>query len=467
MKRLMLLFTWALILTVASGCIAGSVPTPLPSTPTTVPQMVVVTRVVTPTPQIVIVTATPEPTNTPTNTPTATPTNTPTATPTNTPTATPTTYPTPNRDNVTTHVGVLPPPAGMTITYDKGVGQDQQEAAQTGLVMAYRYLGDIGIKNVIIMEDLDKLAQEYARILSVSDTHPTVLSAKNLLASGRAQAVFTYNMVMLIRLDNNWRQQSRESRWGALVHEYYHGVQMYLSKRASAVPAWLVEGSARYVENRFLIDLGVRDRQRVHDAVVTSTRGLVSPLESIVDYESAPEDYGAPYALGYLAVEYLVQKYGEDRVLSAFWQNRADSTTGLAFEKTFGQTLSSFYQEFELYRQQNFPSYCTKEDYSSNQVGIRTVARFASGTPAYNALGLAQNSTDVAYVFCAQGFTHPNGALRMFSVNDLHWSEHWLMSCGGNCVIIFVKPGAKSKWYNVAVRAPDGRWGRTSFLHER
>lgn len=52
------------------------------------PQLAVVTKVVTPTPQVVIITATPEPTNTLTNTPTITPTATRTSTPTITTTTT-------------------------------------------------------------------------------------------------------------------------------------------------------------------------------------------------------------------------------------------------------------------------------------------------------------------------------------------------------------------------------------------
>jgi len=457
-----------LIVLLSAGCSALATSTPIP-TATTIP----------PTNTPIPPTATLTPSATPTLTPTPTVfagaltiqaystsfAATLTAAPTNTPRLTPTTYPTPNRNDITTQVGVLPPPPGIKIIYDKGVGQDQQEAAQTGLTMAYRYLGDVGIKNVLIMESMDNLAQEYARLLGVPINDPRVSGAINLLRNGTFQAVFT-DKTALVRLDNTFRAASREDRWGLIVHEYYHGVQQYLAKESSgSAPLWFVEGSAKYVQNRFLIDLGARDRQRVRDDIVLLTRGLVNPLESMRNYPSA-EDSVAHYNLGYLAVEYLVQKYGEDRVLSAYWQNLAHYPSAFGFEMTFGKSEESFYQEFASYRQQNFPPYCTLEDISASKVGIRGVGRFAAGTN--NSLSLFQDPAYIAYVFCIQGFTQPRGILSTLAPPmDLAYAQAFWASCGGNCVILYVKSDVRPKTYSVRVRSPDGRWAETSFVHER
>ena len=138
-------------------------------------------------------------------------------------------------------------------------------------------------------------------------------------------------------------------------HEYFHTLQLGASDASGASSAsrltWLLEGGAKYAENRYLNDRRLDSYEAQRAGMIRHMEQLDVKLRESTTYDSVP----APYFLGMLAWERLVEKAG-DFSLIGYYRNRALSTTsGEAFDRTFGLTLDEFYKEFEAWRAAGFP----------------------------------------------------------------------------------------------------------------
>jgi len=112
------------------------------------------------------------------------------------------------------------------------------------------------------------------------------------------------------------------------THEYFHEIQFTLSGRNSQVlpgPDWLIEGSADYESFRvFAEDYHLEEFQRERNISKDLTWGLQNPLSSLESMDQArAEDSKAAYTLGLVASEFLAKNYGEENILSKFWETRA------------------------------------------------------------------------------------------------------------------------------------------------
>ena len=138
-------------------------------------------------------------------------------------------------------------------------------------------------------------------------------------------------------------------------HEYFHTLQHAeysgeIGPSTLSGPLWLIEGGAKYAENRYLED-------RLLDSYYAQRAGMIRHMEQIDMKlrESTTYDSVAPYFLGMLAWERLVEKAG-DFTLIGYYSNRAlHATPEEAFEATFGLPLEEFYDEFEAWRAAGFP----------------------------------------------------------------------------------------------------------------
>ena len=93
--------------------------------------------------------------------------------------------------------------------------------------------------------------------------------------------------------------------------------------------------------------LGSYDAQR--SVMVRHVLGIDVTLRESTIYGSV-----APYFLGMLAWERLVEKAGDFSLLG-YYRNRAlHANPEAAFEATFGLTLEEFYEEFEAWRAAGF-----------------------------------------------------------------------------------------------------------------
>ncbi len=137
-----------------------------------------------------------------------------------------------------------------------------------------------------------------------------------------------------------------------LYHEYFHVVQGFLSRDRSGradvkTPLWLLEGSARYFEN------AVRpgDLQSVRRTQIRRWDALPT-LEQLEETGGsvATGGSGGAYTLGLVASDYLVTKYGRERLQHDFWVALAGTDWRSAFLQVFGVTVDAFYSEFEAYR---------------------------------------------------------------------------------------------------------------------
>jgi hypothetical protein len=137
-----------------------------------------------------------------------------------------------------------------------------------------------------------------------------------------------------------------------VYHEYVHILQGFLSGERSGrrdvdTPLWLLEGSARYLENT--VRQGDLDTERR-----TQIRrwGALPTLEELEDSggSAATGGSGEAYTLGFVASDYLVDRYGRSRLQRDFWVALGETDWRSAFLHVFGLTVDAFYTEFEAYR---------------------------------------------------------------------------------------------------------------------
>ena len=145
---------------------------------------------------------------------------------------------------------------------------------------------------------------------------------------------------------------------GSLVldHEYFHLLQIHAAGfgenldgfRRATGPIWLLEGMAEYAEALYRAEVGPRTYQELRDDNAFAVASWAGTLEATGD-----QIFVEGYVLGFLAVDLLVQRAGEDALL-AFYRS---TSTGLpwrdAFSEVFGISVDEFYEEFELHRAEN------------------------------------------------------------------------------------------------------------------
>ena len=141
-----------------------------------------------------------------------------------------------------------------------------------------------------------------------------------------------------------------------IAHEYFHALQHGLSVgRHEDAPTWIVEGSAVYAD-------------LVYATLSVPHRSVRSQLDEYVDRQVAqiighilpPLDeaekhlYGIPgnlgYPLGFLAMDLLVERSGEQSMLDFFAALPSVARWQDAFNAAFGLTADDFYEQFEEYR---------------------------------------------------------------------------------------------------------------------
>ncbi|MCY3603122.1 MAG: hypothetical protein OXH12_08585 [Chloroflexi bacterium] len=178
---------------------------------------------------------------------------------------------------------------------------------------------------------------------------------------------------------------------GSLVldHEYFHLLQIHLVgfgedlqafTRATG-PIWLLEGMADYAEAVYRAAVGPRTYQELRDQKAFSAASWAGTLEATGD-----QIFVEGYVLGFLAVDLLVQRAGEEALLDYY----RSVSTGLrwkeAFSSVFGIGVDDFYEEFERHRAENRPPFHT---ISGSVVGPRG--------DGLRRIGLVAISSDGAY----------------------------------------------------------------------
>jgi hypothetical protein len=124
-----------------------------------------------------------------------------------------------------------------------------------------------------------------------------------------------------------------ELDWGkrALVHELTHLVVYQATfSPYGQLPLWLDEGLATYNEGELDPDLHSRLEEAISKNELISVRSLCSPFSAY--YEKAALSYAQSYSL----VEYLLDNYGQDRMLDLLALLKRGSTYDEALTEIYG-----------------------------------------------------------------------------------------------------------------------------------
>ena len=157
--------------------------------------------------------------------------------------------------------------------------------------------------------------------------------------------------------------------WGGCVsetsiaHDYFHAIQHDLGgSHWRVTPEWMLEGAAEYADvvHRAGSGAGLSLAAELQHERAWSTSSLrehdLPPLSGIKTFEafhSSPAALG--YRLGFLAVDWLVERFGEQPMLDFFGALRGVQRWQEAFEPAFGITSDDFEKQFAAYRAQVAP----------------------------------------------------------------------------------------------------------------
>jgi hypothetical protein len=137
-----------------------------------------------------------------------------------------------------------------------------------------------------------------------------------------------------------------------IYHEYFHALQRSLSRtrifRPDTHPLWLIEGSATYFEH------AVTPTELENFRRTQVRRWEAKPALDALETSGGAASTGGTgdaYTVGAVASDYLVTRYGRERLQSELWQAIAETDWRSAFERVFGVSVDTFYSDFASYRQ--------------------------------------------------------------------------------------------------------------------
>lgn len=150
----------------------------------------------------------------------------------------------------------------------------------------------------------------------------------------------------------DWCATATHDLTSAIAHEYFHVLQTHLVARAAPeatvyVAGWLLEGTAEHMGIAYSISRGftaVEDVEQSFLNLVTYNRPALQDFE-----ENISELDTGGYLLAALAVQQLVQPYGDEAIIEFFKVLPASADWRAAFERTFGRSSVEFYAELSEY----------------------------------------------------------------------------------------------------------------------
>ena len=264
----------------------------------------------------------------------------------------PTLFPLLGRTGIAYSATRLPLPAGFGLRFDEGVTSLERDRFQNALALAREYLGDSGPVVLIAATNMDNLLQLYSQEAGIPVTSRDVLDLKDSFLVYNYEAI-VLNNIIIVWVNDRYRKKPSNDILYNIVHEYFHTMQ-YRFVNYSSSPQWLSEGSADFWAYRVLVYLGLDNYQSIRKRIAAQanqTPNLLAATEKV-----KPGDH-SPYALGFMATEFLIKNYGEDKVYPTYWRFLGHYGE---WKKTFSLVFDApenFYKAFEEYRQKGFPPY--------------------------------------------------------------------------------------------------------------
>lgn len=246
--------------------------------------------------------------------------------------------------------------SGFIFDVGKSVPEKQVAEIKEGLAIAQAYLekefggaipADVAAKVIVKVEATGKGNQERGAGNGVA----TGLSSQNDLLPRPYFDV----------ANKDWNQNAKSRGWTTatdniktVVHEYTHGWQAYLgvmSMYQQPLGNWMNEGIAEYIAYNAMVDADRMSLKSANAFVASAARGpeLDNPLEAFGTTES-PAWAGH---VGYLAIDWLVAESpnGRRSIRIIADELKAGKSVAKTFRSAFGLELTSFYEQFEPYRE--------------------------------------------------------------------------------------------------------------------
>ena len=139
-----------------------------------------------------------------------------------------------------------------------------------------------------------------------------------------------------------------------LAHEYFHLLQSELGTGGGRY--WMKEGSATYMTEQFVLhQRGFSAEERRPNNVRLAVAYMGSRVLATPDADFAETALAhGPHYVGFLAVEWLVERAGEDAILAYYAPHPRgvtdwDAAFAERFTETFGLTEEEFYAAFGPY----------------------------------------------------------------------------------------------------------------------
>jgi hypothetical protein len=250
-------------------------------------------------------------------------------------------------------------PPNTTFEFEAAVPFDQREVIPAAIGMAYEYLPPLGDQDsggtsVRVFATLDTLINDYAQWFGI----PTAQASQHW---GTCNTAIAGPQVIFINSGCWWATAPDYARAKVVVHEYFHVMQNNLVAPHSLVgvpddqvplggPRWLIEGSAEYFGWRVISSNELYVYETARQAQIDQARLCATPLESM---ETAVEIASAcpqSYSLAFVAGDYLAALHGDSGLIAFYDSIGQGSNWQSAFQSAFGTTITTFYQQFQAYR---------------------------------------------------------------------------------------------------------------------
>ena len=141
-----------------------------------------------------------------------------------------------------------------------------------------------------------------------------------------------------------------------LAPYHFRAINLQVTYEFRWGPRWLSEGGQAYVEYAYQVARGYAEPDAIRSMVTSRAMATASPLNTL-DTDAAFDEVGhaEARALGFLAMERLVERVGESAIFEYYRLRAGLKTWEAAFEAAFGLTVDDFYEEFEAYRAEVAP----------------------------------------------------------------------------------------------------------------
>ena len=206
---------------------------------------------------------------------------------------------------------------------------------------------------------LERLSLEVDAVIAYVDLTPALYRDLRGIwdESSECAAVPPFDVVMYLKKDCG-------GRWVNVAHEYFHLLQAELG--TSGGRYWMKEGSATYMTEQFVLQQwGFSAEERRPNNVRLAAAYMGSRVLATPDADLAETALArSPHQVGFLAVEWLVERAGEEAILAYYAPHPRgvtdwDTVWAERFTETFGLTEEEFYTAFGPYLRELLESHAS------------------------------------------------------------------------------------------------------------